>query len=240
MGMPVSIHIVDTFAKKKDILAIFQYLHHIDDIFSTYKKTSEISKINSGFLDKQKASEEVQRILTLCFQTEQETNGYFNPYFQNKLDPSGIVKGYAISQGANMLRNNGYRNFSIEIAGDVEVSGLNGKNEKWKIGIQNPFAMDEIIKIISVSNKGIATSGNYVQGQHIYNPITKKMTDEIASITVIGESTYEADRFATAAFAMGEKGIQFIESLVGFEAYMITKNKQAIYTSGFEKFVIYV
>lgn len=54
-------------------------------------------------------------------------------------------------------------------------------------------------------------------------------------MTVIGPNIYEADRFATACFAMGEKGIYFIEQLSGFEGYLIDNNKIATLTSNFKK-----
>ena len=56
------------------------------------------------------------------------------------------------------------------------------------------------------------------------------------SLTVIGPDIYEADRFATAAFAMGMEGIEFIERLSGFEGYIITNEGIATMTSGFEQF----
>jgi thiamine biosynthesis lipoprotein len=55
---------------------------------------------------------------------------------------------------------------------------------------------------------------------------------------VIGPNVYDADRFATAAFAMGRNGIEFIEKLAGFEGYLIDQERQATYTSGFERLVI--
>jgi len=61
---------------------------------------------------------------------------------------------------------------------------------------------------------------------------------DIASITIIGPNVYDADRFATAAFAMGKRGIQFIEKLAGFEGYMIDMRGIATYTSGFERYVL--
>jgi len=51
---------------------------------------------------------------------------------------------------------------------------------------------------------------------------------EIASISVIGPNVYEADRFATAAFAMGEKGIEFIEKQKKLEGYMIKNNQREL------------
>lgn len=238
MGMPATVMIVDENAKEQDIDEVFSYLTHIDKTFSTYKKTSEISQINEGLLKIKNASEEVQYVLELCKQTTKETNGYFAIERQGKIDPSGIVKGYAIHEGANILRQKGYKNFFVEVAGDVEVHGKNEDGEDWKIGIESPFNRKEMIKVVTLTNHGIATSGNYLQGNHIYNPITGKEADAIMSISIIGPNVYEADRFATAAFAMGEKGINFIERLSGFEGYMVKKDKTAIFTSGFNKFVL--
>lgn len=236
MGMPVAVEINDERAQAKDVEEVFIYLLDIDEQFSTYKNNSEIEKINRGEIDIKDASKKVKEIFALCEQTKQETHGYFDMHHNGKIDPSGIVKGYAIFESAEILAKKGYKNFYVEIAGDVEVRGLKN-TKKWKVGIENPFERKEIIKIVYLSNKGIATSGTYIRGSHIYNPITEKDATEIASISVIGPNVYEADRFATAAFAMGKKGIGFIEHLDGFEGYMITQEKKAILTRGFEKYL---
>jgi thiamine biosynthesis lipoprotein len=237
MGMPVTVQIVDRRATDEDIQEVFAYFNYIDKKFSTYKKDSEISQINRGVVNKADYSNEMKKILTLCEQTKAETNGYFDINLKGILDPSGIVKGYAIWQGSKILETKAYKNFYVEIAGDIQVIGKNEKGESWKVGIQNPFKPEEIIKIVKISNKGIATSGNYQRGKHILNPKTKVAAAEIASISVIGPNVYEADRFATAAFAMGEKGIVFIEGLKGFEGYMVKNNQIAMMTSGFEKYL---
>ena len=85
----------------------------------------------------------------------------------------------------------------------------------------------------------MATSGNYIRGDHIYNPhASAEIIKDIVSLTVIAANVYEADRFATAAFAMGADGINFIEKLLGLEGYLVDKNGIATYTSGFEKYII--
>ncbi len=106
------------------------------------------------------------------------------------------------------------------------------------MGIKNPWNAGENVKIIHVGDEGVATSGTYIRGMHIYDPLRNhEPADEIASITVVGPNVYEADRFATAAFAMGKAGIKFIESLKGFQGYMIDKDKVATMTSGFEQYL---
>lgn len=237
MGMPATINVVDVGVTQEDINEVFSYFHYIDKKFSTYKKESEISQINRGEIKELDYSDEMKKILKLSEETKKETNGFFDIDYNGILDPSGLVKGYAVFQGAEILRRKNFQNYYVEIAGDIQVQGKNEKRENWKIGIQNPFNLDEIVKVVKLSNKGIATSGNYIRGTHIYNPKEKRFAEEIAGITVIGPNIYEADRFATASFAMGEAGINFLEKLKGFEGYMVKKNKKAILTSGFNDYL---
>ena len=236
MGMPVTINIAEKKAKEEDINEIFSYLHYMDEKFSPYKSGSEVSKINRREIREADYSREMKQILRLSDETKKETFGYFDVYYKGHFDPSGIVKGYAIYKSSEILRKRGYGNFYVEIAGDIEVRGKNGQ-EPWKVGIQNPFNLKEIVKILFLSNRGIATSGAYRRGLHIYDPLSKDTADEIASITVIGKNVFEADRLATAAFAMGNRGINFLENLKGVEAYMIRKDRKAVFTSGFKNYI---
>ncbi len=239
MGMPITVDVVDTKVKDSDIANIFDYFASVDRMFSTYKKESEISRLNAGELTKKDLSSDVRQILQLADDTKKESQGYFNIAHNGKIDPSGIVKGWAIYNAATVLKEHGFQNFYVEAGGDIQVLGKNEKGESWKVGIKNPFKQDEVVKVVKLENKGIATSGQYVRGEHIYNPHRPDVpVTEISSITIIGPTVYDADRFATAAFAMGEKGIQFIEKLPGFDGYMIDSKGIATMTSRFERFVI--
>ncbi len=237
MGMPIVIAIEDPAITTPDFDAVFDYFSAIDEQFSPYKTTSEVARVNQS-LERPDWSEDMVTIMRLAEQTKQETNGYFDVYSHKHFDPSGIVKGWAINNAAQLLRKRGRANFFIDAGGDIQVAGLNHDHKAWRIGIRNPFNRDEVIKIIGVTTEGVATSGTAIRGDHIYNPLTGQTAHEIASLTVIGPNVYEADRFATAAFAMGKQGVNFIESLPGFEAYMIDNDNQATLTSGFERYVI--
>jgi thiamine biosynthesis lipoprotein len=240
MGMPVTVEVIDKSATKKLFDEVFDYFNYIDDKFSTYKDDSEISRINHNELKLEDASKDMKTVFDLADQTRQATDGFFNIYHHGFYDPSGLVKGWAIDNAAKILSRNGMKNFYIDAGGDIQVFGWNGKAQNWRIGIRNPFDPSQIVKILSVTNCGVATSGTYIRGQHIYDPKNddRQLTD-IMSMTVIGPDIYEADRFATAAFAMGWIGINFIEKLQGFEGYMIDKDKHATFTSGFEGYVIH-
>lgn len=238
MGMPITVEVVDPGVTEADVENVFAYFRAIDETFSTYKEHSEISKINRGELCEEEYSDDMKSILALSEQTRQETQGYFDIYHDGIIDPSGIVKGWAILQAASRLKEAGFINFYIDAGGDIQAAGKKGDNP-WRVGIRNPFNRQEIVKVLAVTDKGIATSGTAIRGQHIYDPHHPDTPpSEIVSLTVIGPDVYEADRLATAAFAMGKRGIYFIEQLPGFEGYMIDASAQATFTRGFVRYVV--
>jgi thiamine biosynthesis lipoprotein len=234
MGMPIEIEIVggDTNAA---FTAAFAYLESVDERFSIYKEKSEISQINRGELSHEAASSEMKEVFALAEKTRVETNGYFDIRRPSGgVDPSGIVKGWAIWNTAKLIHDAGFENYFVNAGGDIAMSGKNAQGEEWSVGIRNPFNTSEIVKVVYPKGRGIATSGSYIRGDHIYNPFApEEKIQEIVSITVIGPDVLEADRFATAAFAMGKAGIDFIEQLPSFEGYMIDSQGIATMTSGF-------
>jgi thiamine biosynthesis lipoprotein len=243
MGMPITVEVVEATVTQDTLDKVFAYFTFVDETFSTYKATSEISKINRGELLPEQYSEEMKTVLALCEQTREDTDGYFDIRSDSQsgeiLDPSGLVKGWAIQHAATMLQEWGFRNFYIDAGGDIQVAGYKD-DRPWRVGIRNPFNRTENVKILALTDRGIATSGTAIRGQHIYNPHNRSVPLlEIVSMTVVGPDIYEADRFATAAFAMGRKGIRFIEKLAGFEGYMVDVHGIATFTSGFERYVIH-
>ncbi len=240
MGMPITVEIVDAQATQASLDAVFDYFAYIDETFSTYKENSEISRINRREIGLAEYSPDMRTVLTLAEMTRQETDGYFDITRNGFCDPSGLVKGWAINNAAEILRQKGFANFYVDAGGDIQADGKNNQGQDWRVGIRNPFDIHEIVKVVSISHGGVATSGTYVRGQHIYNPKdTAPLNSDIVSLTVIGPNVYEADRFATAAFAMGRDGIIFIENLENFEAYLIDQKRQAMFTSGFNRYVCY-
>jgi thiamine biosynthesis lipoprotein len=236
MGMPITVEIIDS-EDMRLLRDAFEYFRVIDGRYSTYKPDSEISRINDG-LPEREWSAEMRHVLELCEETKRQTNGYFDIWRDGTRDPSGLVKGWAIDQAAKRLHSDGVRNFYIEAGGDVQAMGVNAEGQPWSIGIRNPFDRDEIIKVLHVQDAGVATSGTYIRGQHIYDPHRPDvLLESVASLTVVSENIYDADRFATAAFAMGKDGIGFIEQKKGLEGYMVDSEGIATMTSGFEEYV---
>lgn len=239
MGMPVTVEIRDPYVTSEHLKEVFDYFSRVDEQFSTYKPDSEISRINRGELGPGAFSTEMNEVFMLAAETKRQTGGYFDIRQPSGLiDPSGLVKGWAIFKASGILKSAGFYDFYVDAGGDIQTS-LPDAGEIWRVGIRNPFNKSEIVKVVGLANRGMATSGTYERGAHIYNPLDfdRELTD-VVSITVIAENVYEADRFATACFAMGERGIEFLENHSGLEGYQIDKDGIATYTSGFEKFVI--
>jgi thiamine biosynthesis lipoprotein len=242
MDMPITVEIVEPSASNSStITKVFDYFEYIDRKFSVFRADSEISRINRHELAEPAWSADMKTIFSLAQETKEQTDGFFNIVNRQGIcDPSGIVKGWAIYEAAKLIDQAGYRNYYVDAGGDIQVHGQNMEGGIWTVGIQNPFKPTEIVKVIGLNqNEGVATSGTYIRGQHIYNPKRREdQITEIVSLTVIGPNVYEADRFATAAFAMGRPGIDWLEKLSGFEGYIIDKEGIATMTSGFERYVI--
>jgi thiamine biosynthesis lipoprotein len=239
MGMPITLAVADAGVRRQDLELVFAEFYAVDAQFSPFKENSEVSRFNRGEIGEGDFTPRMREILALCAKARQETGGYFDigrP--DGTMDPCGMVKGWAIRNAARQLADLGFSNFYVEAGGDIQCRGVNDKGKEWTIGICNPFARDAIVKVIRPRGQGVATSGNYIRGDHIYNPHTGQYgSDDIVSLTVIGPDVLEADRYATAAFAMGRRGIHFIERTPGLEGYEIDAAGVARMTSGLKNYL---
>jgi thiamine biosynthesis lipoprotein len=238
MGMPITVELAGAGGGGV-IEAVFAYFAEVDRRFSTYRHDSEIEAINRGEIAERDRSPEMCEVLALAERTRRETRGYFDiRRGDGTLDPSGIVKGWSIRNVAAMIAATGARDFYVEAGGDIQSCGTNAEGGPWRVGIRNPFDAGEIIKVLYPHGRGIATSGTYARGQHIYDPHRRdRAIEAIVSLTVIGADVLEADRFATAAFAMGEDGIGFIEAMPGLEGYVVDRGGRATFTSGLDAYL---
>jgi len=235
MGMTARVAIVDPAPRPQDLAAVFDFFDQTDRRFSPFKPDSELCRFNRSEISR--PSDAMQEILALAEESRSRTGGYFDIRRPDGLlDTSGLVKGWAIRGGACILRERGYRDFAVEIGGDIQTSGKNRDGEDWRVGIRSPFA-DQVVKVLYPRGAGIATSGTYHQGRHIYDPHGGAPADGFASLTVIGHDVMDADILATAAFAMGRKGIHFVEHSKGFEAYAINASGVATMTSGLPRYL---
>jgi len=163
---------------------------------------------------------------------------------------SSIAKGYGVDMIGKKLNKLGIKNYLIDIGGDILTHGVNSKNQNWVIGIENPNLKKKlIIEVVNVTNKGIATSGDYKnyykengkQYSHIINPKTgKPIRHQTKSVTVVHNNAMIADGWATALLAMGSlKGLKLSEEQNIAALFISKQNNQLvkIKSSQFKKLI---
>lgn len=165
------------------------------------------------------------------------------------LDCSAIAKGFGSDVVAKFLRQKGIKNFMIEIGGEIVTYGLNEKRVPWKIGVTKPVDdslnnQQEIQTVLNVTNKAMATSGNYRKyyyknGKKYAHTIDPKtgypVQHNILSSTVFADNCATADAYATAFMVTGLDGAKKIlakhPELMAYFIYADQNGKNAVWYS---------
>jgi thiamine biosynthesis lipoprotein len=235
MGMPAVVDVRDEVVDGDVLERMFEWLRFADATFSTYKEDSEISRLNRGELALTDAHPDVREVLDRCEALRVETGGYFDvrAVAADAIDPSGLVKGWAVDRAAAILGDAGLRNFAVNIAGDMRLRGRAVPERCWSVGIQHPLEPESIAAVVEANDLAVATSGAYARGDHVLDPHTRRPPVGVLSVTIVGPELATADAYATAAFAMGEAGIHWSARLRGYEALTILADERVLSTPGF-------
>jgi thiamine biosynthesis lipoprotein len=239
MGTAIVIEIRDQAVSEAAFERAFDHFRAVDERFSTFKSDSEVSRLNRGELDELSCSARLRSVLAMCEQARVASDGYFDirgHRTDGTLDPSGLVKGWSVDGAAVILDAAGAANYCINSAGDVLIRGDAEPGKPWRIGIRNPWDPQTIVAVVAAHDLAIATSGAYERGDHVIVPHTGRPPDGIASMTVVGPSLTWADAWATAAFAMGIRGVDWVaRELDGYEACAISTDRRLVMSAGFER-----
>ena len=128
------------------------------------------------------------------------------------LDLSGIAKGFAVDQVAQLLEQGGIPAYMIEIGGEVRTKGTKSDGQAWRIGIERPVAGERSLQLVlRLGDGSVATSGDYRnffewEGQlysHKIDPRTgRPVRNQVASVSVMDPSAMRADALATGLMVM--------------------------------------
>ncbi|GAA3286542.1 FAD:protein FMN transferase [Dactylosporangium vinaceum] len=231
MGMAVSLDLDDDRpVPDLERLAdgVFAWLRTVDEIFSTYRPESEISRLARGELRREECAPEVGEVLDRCAELWDETDGYFDINAGGRLDPSGYVKGWAVQRACDRLLEAGSANHCLNAGGDIFVRGAPLGREKWRVGIRHPWEAMSVAWVLEVTDTAVATSGTYERGLHVVDPFTGRPVNDLRSVTVVGPELGTADAYATAALAMGRAGIDWLAALPGHESAVVTESGEAL------------
>lgn len=209
MGTVFSIVVADDGSWDGALAEVVSWLHRVDATFSTYREDSEISRLRGGEPSQDPL---VAEVLALCETYERQTGGVFTAHLPGGLDPTGLVKGWAIERSSEILRRHGSHNHAVNGGGDVQLAGEPEPGRPWGVAVTDPFDRTRVLTTVNGRDAAVATSGTAERGRHIVDPRTGSSVDEVASVTVIGTHLTEVDVAATAAFVLGHDALPWLAS----------------------------
>ena len=224
MGMPISLALrgrhADDRAGADAWAEAMAALRDVDRIFSTYRDDSVVSRLDRGEIPLADCPPEVVEVLGLGARAERESGGAFRVRRPGadgrlRLDPSGVVKGWAVERAARSLRALDDTDFSLSAGGDLVCRTLDAAAEPWRIGIEDPRDPGRIIAVVPVHDGAVATSGTAHRGGHLVDGRTGRPPEGVASVTVVAESLTWADIDATAAYALGPDAARWLRTRPG-------------------------
>src|SRR6195952_6164721 len=147
MGMPISLALrgrhTDDEAADAAWAAVLDSLRDADAVFSTYRPDSVVSAIRRGELAPADAPDEVHEVLAIGARAERATDGAFCVWRRSAddddrllLDPSGVVKGWAVERASAFLRTLPDTDFCLSAGGDMVCRAVVGA--PWRVGIEDP------------------------------------------------------------------------------------------------------
>ena len=154
----------------------------------------------------------------------------------------GIAKGFIVDKAIEKLMKQGIKHALINAGGDIRTIGDKGNNRPWKIAIEDPLKKKKYPDIVAITNRSIATSGNYEVFfdkekifHHIVNPKTGLSPLINASVSVQAPTAIEADALSTTLFTLDPvQGTRLINSIPSCQSLVITKNQKKFKSSSWQ------
>jgi len=160
-----------------------------------------------------------------------------NPSVQ--IDLNAIAKGYAVDLLAEDVASLGYKNYLVEIGGELRAAGNNAEGDPWRIGIEQPVP-GKAASGLYLTSGGVATSGDYRnvfeqdgrRYSHIIDPRSGYPVDHsLASVTVVADTAMLADAWATTLMVLGPDDGMKIADQMELAAYFIVRTGPQAFSS---------
>ena len=214
MGMPVSLAASAACTEQFDqVMADLQW---VDEVFSTYRRDSFVSRFGRGEVALHDCPPELAEVLALAEAARIASDGAFTVW-SDGFDPSGVVKGWAVERAARVLRAVPGLDFCLSAGGDMVCQSA---GEPWQIGIEDPLDPSRIIATVPVRLGAVATSGTAHRGDHLWSG-AGGVPEGVASVTVIAPTLTWADIDATCAYALGQRAAQWLRGRAGRKALVV-------------------
>jgi len=241
MGMPVSIALrgwdADSPTGRRAWDAVVAELRAVDRTFSTYRIDSVISRLGRRELTAAECPDDVTEVLALGQDAERQSGGAFSihlpgPDGVRRLDPSGVVKGWAVERAAQLLAELADTDFCLSAGGDMVCHVADPARPAWRVGIEDPHDPSRLVAVVPVRDGAVATSGAAHRGAHVVDARTGLAPRTVAAVTVIGPSLTWADIDATAAFAQGPRAADWLRTRTGRTALVVSDDGRTTWVTG--------
>jgi thiamine biosynthesis lipoprotein len=196
---------------------VARVLEHWEQVMSSWRPDSDLNRYQQGH----RASADLQRVLDLAEEMRRVTEGAFDVRVRaavhragfapagGEMDLSGLGKGFAVDRVAERLRELGYRDFLVQLAGET-IAG----DEPWQVALESPDPSARVAsQQVTLCRQALATSGNYRQfhrgddgkiRSHLIDPATgEPVIREWTAVSVIAADAASADAWSTACFVRG-------------------------------------
>ena len=219
MGMPVSLALRGRHARDarggRAWAAVVRELEEVDAVFSTYRPDSAVCRLDRGELDLRQAPAVVREVLDLAERATQVTDGWFSvwlpgPGGPRRLDPSGLVKGWAVERAAAHLADLDGTDYCLAAGGDLTCRTGDADDVPWRVGVEDPADPARTLAVVPLLSGGCATSGDRHRGPHVVDPWSGQPARAGGSVTVVGPSLLWADVWATAGYAHGDDAARWL------------------------------
>ncbi|MCV3296163.1 FAD:protein FMN transferase [Oenococcus kitaharae] len=203
---------------------IDRWLQLVNQIFSPYRRDSELVSFQNQSLRLASTSKFFQEIFVLSAWASDITSGLFSAAFAGKYDPTGIVKGWAIQKAEktyleSLLSDPTFVAVNLNGGGDMQFSTSPNTDWRWQIGIVDPFDSKKVVNHFSMKKGAVATSGTSRRGAHLFDSATKQAVlgrdSNIISASIIGSELIYVDIWATAIATTTVHDHDWLKSLSG-------------------------
>jgi thiamine biosynthesis lipoprotein len=224
MGMPISLALrgrhVDDRRAHDAWAEVVADLREVDRVFSTYRHESAISRLARGEITVADCPPEVQEVLELGQVARIQSDGAFDvrrrlPTGETVLDPSGVVKGWAVQRASAWLHALPDTDFCLSAGGDLVCHTEDPAGRPWRVGIEDPTDPTRLVAVVPVHRGAVATSGTAHRGAHLVDARTGAAPAHVASVTVVAGSLTWADIDATAAYALDVEAATWLRGRPG-------------------------
>lgn len=162
------------------------------------------------------------------------------------LDLSAIAKGHATDLAADIIEEAGIEHYLVEIGGELRINGQKPDGTKWRVAIETPDSRQGFYRILELSSGAMATSGDYrnffeeegVRYSHTIDPTTgAPISNSLASVTVLADSSALADAYATVFTVLGAEKSLLLADKLNMSLFIIERTDDGFEASQSRRFI---